>query len=125
MIRTRRARIVATLGPASRRREMVLALAAAGRGRVPPELQPRRATTTMRATIEAVREAEAALERPLGVLADLQGPKLRLGDFAEGEVDPGGRRRPSASTSTRPGRRQRASACRIPRSSPPCKPGDD
>jgi pyruvate kinase len=31
-----------------------------------------------------VREAAAAMERPVGVLADLQGPKIRLGRFAEG-----------------------------------------
>jgi pyruvate kinase len=35
-------------------------------------------------TIQAVRTAEAAVGRPLAVLADLQGPKLRLGEFADG-----------------------------------------
>jgi pyruvate kinase len=35
-------------------------------------------------TIEAVRAAEAAVGRPLAVLADLQGPKIRLAEFAEG-----------------------------------------
>ena len=33
-----------------------------------------------------VRAAEAAVGRPLGVLADLQGPKLRVGVFAQGKV---------------------------------------
>ena len=33
-----------------------------------------------------VREAATALDRPVGVLADLQGPKIRLGKFAEGSV---------------------------------------
>lgn len=37
-------------------------------------------------TIAAVRAAEAEIGRPLAVLADLQGPKLRLGDFADGAV---------------------------------------
>jgi pyruvate kinase len=36
--------------------------------------------------IQAVRAAEAALDRPLAVLADLQGPKIRLGVFADGVV---------------------------------------
>src|SRR5205085_11447006 len=36
--------------------------------------------------LAAVRAAEVTLERPLGVLADLQGPKLRLGKFEGGEV---------------------------------------
>jgi pyruvate kinase len=33
-----------------------------------------------------VREAAAALQKPVGILADLQGPKIRLGRFAEGSV---------------------------------------
>lgn len=33
-----------------------------------------------------VREAAAATERPVGILADLQGPKIRLGRFADGPV---------------------------------------
>jgi pyruvate kinase len=39
------------------------------------------------AALEAVRAAEAALDRPLAALADLQGPKFRLGEFAAGKVD--------------------------------------
>jgi len=39
------------------------------------------------AALKAVRGAEMALQRPLGVLADLQGPKLRLGRFANVEID--------------------------------------
>src|SRR6202034_1651794 len=35
-------------------------------------------------TIASVREAEASVGRPLAVLADLQGPKIRLGEFADG-----------------------------------------
>jgi pyruvate kinase len=34
-----------------------------------------------------VREASAAVDRPIGILADLQGPKIRLGKFAEGNVE--------------------------------------
>ena len=41
----------------------------------------------MPAALKAVRGAELALKRPLGVLADLQGPKLRLGRFADVEID--------------------------------------
>jgi len=39
------------------------------------------------AALKAVRGAELALKRPLGVLADLQGPKLRLGRFRDVEID--------------------------------------
>ncbi len=37
--------------------------------------------------LQAVRKAEAAIGRPLAVLADLQGPKFRLGVFKDGRID--------------------------------------
>lgn len=36
--------------------------------------------------LKNLREAEARAERPIGLLADLQGPKIRLGTFAHGTV---------------------------------------
>src|SRR5271155_3700012 len=85
MIRARRARIVATLGPASRAPETVIALARAGadvfRLNFSHGVHDDHALA-----LAAVRAAEVAIERPLAVLADLQGPKFRIGDFAGGEV---------------------------------------
>jgi pyruvate kinase len=85
MIRQRHARIVATLGPASRAPEQVLALARIGvdvfRLNFSHGVHEDHALT-----YAAVREAETAIERPLGVLADLQGPKLRLGTFRGGFI---------------------------------------
>jgi len=83
MIRTRHARIVATLGPASRRPDQVRELARAGADVFRINFSHGGHADHARA-IAAVREAEAALDRPLAVLADLQGPKLRLGKFADG-----------------------------------------
>ncbi len=94
MIRARRARIVATLGPASRAPGTVKALAQAGVDVF--RLNFSHGThEDHAAALKAVRGAEMALKRPLGVLADLQGPKLRLGRFAEVEIDvkPGHRMR--------------------------------
>jgi len=80
MIRTRRTRIVCTLGPASRSLETVEALARAGADVF--RLNFSHGThEDHAATFATVRAAEAALDRPLGVLADLQGPKFRLGEF--------------------------------------------
>ena len=85
MIRARRTRIVATLGPASRGPERVLDLARTGvdvfRLNFSHGVHDDHA-----AAAKAVRDAEAELGRPLGVLADLQGPKLRLGVFKDGGV---------------------------------------
>ncbi|WP_174299239.1 pyruvate kinase [Caulobacter sp. S45] len=85
MIRARRARIVATLGPASRASERVLELAQAGADVFRLNFS-HGVHDDHAAAAKAVREAEVAVQRPLGVLADLQGPKLRLGAFKDGAV---------------------------------------
>jgi pyruvate kinase len=85
MIRNRRTRIVATLGPASSSPEMIQSLARAGVDVF--RLNFSHGTHDAHAEVFArVREAERLVDRPLGILADLQGPKLRLGPFAEGAV---------------------------------------
>ena len=85
MIRGRRARIVATLGPASRDPERVLELARAGADVFRLNFS-HGVHDDHAAAAKAVRKAESTLGRPLGVLADLQGPKLRLGAFKDGAV---------------------------------------
>ena len=85
MIRNRRTRIVATLGPASNTPEMIQSLARAGVDVF--RLNFSHGTHEAHAEVFAnVRAAEKIIDRPLGILADLQGPKLRLGAFAEGAV---------------------------------------
>ena len=86
MIRVRRARIVATLGPASRGPEKVLELARTGVDVFRLNFS-HGSHEDHAANLKAVREAEAIVDRPLGVLADLQGPKLRLGQFKDGAVE--------------------------------------
>jgi pyruvate kinase len=85
MNRARRARIVATLGPASRAPGTVKALAQAGVDVFRLNFS-HGSHEDHAAALKAVRGAEMALQRPLGVLADLQGPKLRLGRFADVEI---------------------------------------
>jgi len=41
----------------------------------------------MRTLIQRIRSVESRNGRPIGILADLQGPKLRVGKFAEGKVE--------------------------------------
>src|SRR3546814_2933924 len=35
---------------------------------------------------DTIREIEEELDRPIGILADMQGPKLRIGNLKDGEV---------------------------------------
>lgn len=84
--RKRRARIIATLGPASSDKDVILALARAGADIFRLNMS-HGSHEDARARHAAIRAVEAELGRPIGILADLQGPKLRIGRFAEGAVD--------------------------------------
>ncbi|MBV8593691.1 MAG: pyruvate kinase, partial [Caulobacteraceae bacterium] len=83
MIRDRRTRIVATVGPASRGRIEELARAGVDVFRLNFS---HGVHADHSAALTAVRAAEAAIGRPLAVLADLQGPKFRLGEFRRGSI---------------------------------------
>ena len=86
MRRRRSAKIVATLGPASSTREQIRALFDAGVDMF--RLNFSHGThDDHHARFETIRRIEHATGRPIGILADLQGPKLRLGTFAEGPIE--------------------------------------
>ena len=85
MRRNRCAKIVATLGPASSTLERIRELAQAGADVFRFNFS-HGTHADHAARFELVREAERQRGRPIGVIADLQGPKLRLGTFAEGRV---------------------------------------
>ena len=80
--RRRGAKIVATLGPASSQPEMIRALVAAG-------LDVARLNfshgdhASLKELVRFVREAQEAAGRPIAILGDLQGPKIRIGPLSE------------------------------------------
>ena len=83
--RTRRAKIVATLGPASSDRATIKALFEAGADVF--RLNFSHGThADHRARFDLIRSIELELRRPIAILLDLQGPKLRIGTFANGPV---------------------------------------
>ena len=74
----RSAKIVCTLGPASNSSEMIVRLMRAGMDVA--RLNFSHGTHEDHArTIKRLREASAQLSKPIGILADLQGPKIRTG----------------------------------------------
>ena len=86
MHRERNVKIVATLGPASSSPDRIRALVEAGADVFRLNFSHGSHDDHL-ARIQAVRALEAALGRPIGLLADLQGPKLRIGAFKGGAVD--------------------------------------
>ena len=84
MRRLRNVKIVATLGPASSDRATIRALFEAGADVF--RLNMSHGTHEGIAQLHRlIREIEHELRRPIGILADLQGPKLRVGTFADGK----------------------------------------
>ncbi len=85
MRRLRRAKIVATLGPASSEPAVMARLFNAGadvfRINMSHTSQER-----MRELVASIRAIERDTGRPVGILVDLQGPKLRLGTFTGGSA---------------------------------------
>ena len=83
--RTRKVRVLATLGPASNTSEMIGRLFAAGADAFRINMS-HGDQESKKPVIAAIRGLEREFGRPTTILADLQGPKLRVGRFAEGAV---------------------------------------
>ncbi len=82
MRRTRKVKILATLGPASSDEAMIAKLHEAGADAFRINMS-HTDHALMRELVGRIREVEKRAGRPIGILADLQGPKLRVGSFAE------------------------------------------
>jgi len=86
VIRHRRTKLIATLGPASMEDATVAALANAGADVFRINMS-HSSHELMRQRVEQIRKIEKWVNRPIGILADLQGPKLRVGRFGDGSVE--------------------------------------
>src|SRR3954471_22465941 len=82
---TRRTKIVCTIGPASDSEEMIAKLIAAGMNVArlnfshgTPEYQ--------RELVRRVKRVRKALNKPVAILQDLQGPKIRIGEIGKAFV---------------------------------------
>ncbi|MBM3603975.1 MAG: pyruvate kinase [Alphaproteobacteria bacterium] len=92
MRRHRNVKIVATLGPASSTKEVIRALFEAGADVFRLNMS-HGSHDDHRVRYDTIREVEAESGRPIAILADLQGPKLRVGTFTAGahELEEGDR----------------------------------
>ena len=81
-----RTKIVATLGPASRSEEAIRGLVEAG-GDVFRLNMAHGSLEEHAESLARIRQVSDALARPVGVLADLAGPKIRLGELPDGAID--------------------------------------
>src|SRR5436190_215624 len=85
MRRLRRIKILATLGPASSDSAMIRKLFEAGADLFRINMS-HTSHDKMRELVKTIRNVESSYGRPIGILVDLQGPKLRLGQFEGGAV---------------------------------------
>jgi pyruvate kinase len=86
--RKRRIKIIATLGPASADRAMIASLFVAGADVFRINMS-HASHEAMRERVAIIRSVEEEFDRPIAILVDLQGPKLRVGEFAAGGVQLG------------------------------------
>ncbi len=84
MRRSRKVKILATLGPASSNEEMIRKLYEAGADLFRINMS-HSSHEVMRSLVGRIRAVEEQVGRPIGILGDLQGPKLRVGTFANGK----------------------------------------
>ena len=82
---TRATKIVATLGPASGDLDTLEKMIRAGVNVMRLNFSHGTAQDH-RDLVERVRAAAAKVGREIGIMADLQGPKIRVGKFAQGKV---------------------------------------
>ena len=83
--RGRKVKILATVGPASRSPEMLARLFKAGVDAFRVNMSHGEHADHAQ-TIETIRALEKKFMRPIAILADLQGPKLRVGKFKDGQA---------------------------------------
>ncbi len=81
----RQTKILATLGPASNTKEKIIQLFDAGVNAFRLNFSHGEHETHA-GMVKIIREIEAEKNRPIGIIADMQGPKLRIGKFTNGSV---------------------------------------
>jgi len=82
---TRQTKILATLGPASNTKEKIRELIETGVNAFRLNFSHGE-HKDHKAMLDIIRSLESEMNRPIAIVADMQGPKLRIGTFKDGEV---------------------------------------
>ncbi len=82
----RRTKILATLGPATSNAKAIEDLSRAGADVFRINMS-HTSHDAMRELVATIRNVELNVDRPIGILVDLQGPKLRVGTFKDGSAE--------------------------------------
>lgn len=107
MRRSRNAKIIATLGPSSSSPAMIRSLFDAGVDMFRLNFS-HGSHEDHRKRFDAIRAIERDVDRPIGIMMDLQGPKLRVGTFSDGPIELHSGDRFRLDLETIPGDRKRA-----------------
>lgn len=83
----RKTKIIATLGPASCNKKTLLAMFKTGVDVVRLNASHNADPATIRNQVKLIRESALAAQRAIGIFLDLQGPKIRTGNFVNGKVE--------------------------------------
>ncbi len=86
MRRRRKIKILATLGPSSNTPETIELLYQAGADLFRINMS-HTSHEALQALVGMIRDVEATYDRPIGIVADLQGPKLRIGNFENESIE--------------------------------------
>ena len=86
MRRSRNAKIIATLGPSSSSPAMIRSLFDAGVDMFRLNFS-HGSHEDHNKRFDAIRAVERDVDRPIGIMMDLQGPKLRVGTFSDGPIE--------------------------------------
>jgi pyruvate kinase len=106
MRRRRKIKILATLGPSSNTPETIDRLFQAGADMFRINMS-HTSHEVLRSLVQIIRDIETKYDRPIGILADLQGPKLRIGAFEGGSAQLKEGQRFTLDSDERPGSSER------------------
>jgi pyruvate kinase len=86
MKRERAAKIISTLGPSSTSLEVIASLFEAGADVFRLNFSHGK-HAEHKERLDIIRKIETEFDRPIGIIADLQGPKIRVSNFVDGKIE--------------------------------------